>query len=329
LTIQDVQQTPYVNGRTPYLGAVTTLSGIMTADTAHIALSPVTTGSTNAWYMQSTSLPWSGIWLTTADTITQKAMALLRNGDSISVTGTVQEQFDVTRLGNITAVTKISSGNAEPAAVALATGTFAVGNGTTGAEQYEGMLVKFTNVTVTDLNPTFSDDTEFNVKDAASSPVVVQWSGKYKYSNRAADSTLGKTILKVGTKIGSLTGIVYYSFNQYKFVPRTDADFVNVVFTSVAERTGSEVPASYGLSQNYPNPFNPSTQIQYGLPTAGLTTMKVYNVLGQEVATLVNEIQAPGHYTVKFDASRLSSGVYFFRVQSGSFTAVKKMMLLK
>ena len=275
MTIQDVQQTPYVNGRTPYLGAVTSLSGIITADTAHIAFSPVTTGSTNAWYMQSTSQPWSGIWLTTADTTTQKLMAALRNGDSVTVTGTVQEQFDVTRLGNITAVTKISSGNPEPAPVVLPTGTFAVGNGVTSAEQYEGMLVKFNNVTVTDLNPTFSDDTEFNVKDNTSSPVVVQWSGKYKYSNRAADSTVGKTILKVGTHIGSLTGIVYYSFNQYKFVPRTDADFVGVVTTSVAERTGTAMPASYGLSQNYPNPFNPSTMIQYGLPTAGMTTLKV------------------------------------------------------
>ena len=150
-----------------------------------------------------------------------------------------------------------------------------------------------------------------------------------KYSNRAADSTVGKTILKVGTKIGSLTGIVYYSFNQYKFVPRTDADFVGVVTTSVAERKGTAVPASYGLSQNYPNPFNPSTVIQYGLPTAGLTTLKVYNVLGQEVATLVNEVQAPGTYTVRFNASSLSSGVYFFRVQSGSFSAVKKMVLVK
>ena len=329
LTIQDVQQTPYVNGRTPYLGAVTPLSGIITADTAHIALSPVSSGSTNAWYMQSTSQPWSGIWLTTADTTTQKLMAALRNGDSVTVTGTVQEQFDVTRLGNITAVTKISSGNPEPAPVALSTGTFAVANGVLGAERYEGMLVRFANVTVTDVNPTFSDATEFNVKDNASSPVVVQQSGKYKYSNQATDSTVGKTILKVGTKIGSLTGIVYYSFNQYKFVPRTDADFVGVVTTSVAERTGTDVPASYGLSQNYPNPFNPSTTVQYALPAAGMTTLKVYNLLGQEVATLVNEMQAPGTYKVQFNASSLSSGVYFFRVQSGSFSAVKKMVLVK
>ncbi len=328
LTIQDVQYTPYVNGRTPYLGAVLPLSGIITADTSKIGLSPVSTGSTNAWYMQSTSAPWSGLWLTTSDTTAQKAMAALKNGDSVTVTGTVQEQFDVTRLGNITTVVKASSGNPEPAAVAKTTGTFNVGNGTPGAEQYEGMLVKFTNVTVTDVNPTFSDPTEFSVNDG-SGAVVVQRSGKYKYSNVAADSLLGKTILKVGNKIGSLTGIVYYSFNQYKFVPRTDADFVNVTLTGVNDTQGSAIPDAYVLNQNYPNPFNPSTTIRFALPNAGQTTLKVYNLLGQEMATLVNGVLPAGVHTATFNASTLSSGVYFFRIESGSFRAVKKMMLVK
>jgi hypothetical protein len=255
-------------------------------------------------------------------------MAALRNGDSVSVTGTVQEQFDVTRLGNITAVTKISSGNPEPAPIVLPTATFAV-NDVFSAERYESMLVRFNNVTVTDLNPTYSDDTEYSVKDGGASPALIQQSGKYKYSNRALDSIAGKTIFKVGTRIGSLTGIVYYSFNQYKIVPRTDADFVGVVLTSVAERMGTGVPGSYELSQNYPNPFNPSTTIRYGLPTAGMTTIKVFNLLGQEIATLVNEVQAAGSYTVRFNASTLASGLYFFRIQSGAFSAVKKMVLVK
>jgi hypothetical protein len=328
LTIQDVQYTPYVNGRTPYLGAVISLSGVITADTARMSLSPVTSGSTNAWYMQSTNAPWSGIWLNTSDTTAQKAMAALKNGDSVTVTGTVQEQFDVTRLGNITSVVKVSSGIAEPAAVVKTTGTFIVLNGITGAEQYEGMLVKFNNVTVTDINPTFSDPTEFTVNDG-SGGVVVQRSGKNKYSNVVTDSSLGKTILKVGNYIGSLTGIVYYSFGQYKFVPRTDADFVNVTLTGVDEQQASLIPDTYVLNQNYPNPFNPSTTIRYALPNAGQTTLKVYNLLGQEMATLVNGVMTAGVHSVNFNASSLSSGVYFFRIESGSFRAVKKMMLVK
>ncbi len=327
LTIHDVQYTPFVNGRSAYIGAVTALSGIITADTAHIGISPVTTGSTNAWYMQSTSAPWSGLWLSTSDTLVQKQMAALQNGDSVTVTGTVQEQFDVTRLGNITTVVKVSSGKPEPAPVSLTTGAFNVSNGAASAEPYEGMLVKFTNVTVTDVNPTFSDPTEYSVNDG-SGAVVVQQSGKYKYSNAPADTLLGKTVFHVGNKIGSLTGIVYYSFNQYKFVPRTDADFVSVVLTGVA--TGPQgLPTKYAVSQNYPNPFNPTTMIQYALPRAGLVTLKVYNVLGQQVSTLVDDVREAGNYTVRFDASRLSSGVYFYRLQSGSFSVVKKMALVK
>jgi hypothetical protein len=328
LTIRDVQYTPYINGRTPYLGAVTALSGIITADTANIALTPLSTGWTNAWYMQSTSQPWSGIWLTTTDTIAIKQMDALRNGDSVTVTGTIQEQFDVTRLGNITGVVKVSGGNALPAPVALTTSGFNVGNGTPSAESYEGMLVKFTNLTVTDINPTFSDPSEYSVNDG-SGPVVVQQGGRNKYSNVPADSAAGKTIFHVGNKIGSLTGIVYYSFNQYKFVPRTDADFQNVVLTGVKLAQTGALPASYALSQNYPNPFNPSTVIQYALPASGSVTLKVFNILGQEVRTLVNEFQAPGRYAVRFDASSLASGMYFYRIQSGSYSSIMKMMVIK
>jgi hypothetical protein len=203
-----------------------------------------------------------------------------------------------------------------------------VGNGIPSAEKYEGMLVRFLNVTVISTNPTYSDPTEYLVTDGTGA-VVVQQSGKNRYSNVATDTSSGKTILAVDTRIGALTGIVYYSFNQYKFVPRTDADFLGVVISSVAERIGTGAPGTYALSQNYPNPFNPSTVIRYGLPAAGMTTLKVYNILGQEVATLVNEVQPAGTYTVRFNASSLSSGVYFFRILSGSFSAVKKMVLVK
>lgn len=86
---------------------------------------------------------------------------------------------------------------------------------------------------------------------------------------------------------------------------------------------------SYTLSQNYPNPFNPSTVINYSLAEAGMVTLKIYNILGQEVLTLVNTNQNVGQYQVKFDASNLSTGLYVYRIQSGDFVATKKMMLLK
>lgn len=89
------------------------------------------------------------------------------------------------------------------------------------------------------------------------------------------------------------------------------------------------VVKNYELFQNYPNPFNPSTSISYSIPADGFVTLKIFNVIGQEVATVVNEQQKAGKYTARFDARQLSSGVYFYKIEAGTFTAVKKMMLLK
>jgi|GEM_PF-839519 len=97
--------------------------------------------------------------------------------------------------------------------------------------------------------------------------------------------------------------------------------------TSVADL--SEIPAEYTLHQNYPNPFNPSTVIRYGLSQQSPVTLTVYNILGQQVAGLVNEVQAAGNYEVTFDASHLPSGVYVYRLQAGGFVEAKKLVLVK
>jgi hypothetical protein len=88
-------------------------------------------------------------------------------------------------------------------------------------------------------------------------------------------------------------------------------------------------PVLYILSQNYPNPFNPSTIISYALPKSGNVKVTVFDVLGREIQTLVNEYKHAGTYEVTFDGSSLSSGLYFYRINSGEFTDVKKMMLIK
>jgi hypothetical protein len=88
-------------------------------------------------------------------------------------------------------------------------------------------------------------------------------------------------------------------------------------------------PLSYQLSQNYPNPFNPATEIEFAIPTEHHVTLKVYNMMGQEIETLVDEQLPQGRYKKAFDASQLSSGVYFYRIQAGSFSQVKKMAVVK
>ncbi|HUI63671.1 MAG TPA: T9SS type A sorting domain-containing protein, partial [Bacteroidota bacterium] len=88
-------------------------------------------------------------------------------------------------------------------------------------------------------------------------------------------------------------------------------------------------PYQYKLYNNYPNPFNPSTTIRYELRQEGNVSLKVYDLLGQEIKTLVNERQTAGDHSVVFDARTLASGVYFYTLRSGSFVKTEKMMLLK
>jgi hypothetical protein len=99
------------------------------------------------------------------------------------------------------------------------------------------------------------------------------------------------------------------------------------VGTSVVEEAG--IPLRYFVAQNYPNPFNPSTTIEYGLPKEGNVTVRVFNLVGQEVSTLVDGKQVAGVHRVQFDASNLPSGIYFYRVSAGEFSQANRMLLMK
>jgi hypothetical protein len=106
---------------------------------------------------------------------------------------------------------------------------------------------------------------------------------------------------------------------------RTD---VSALLTGIKNVT-SKLPSKFYLEQNYPNPFNPSTVISYQLPVTSDVTLKVYDILGREVATLVDEMKSAGSCEVKFDASKLSSGIYFYKIQAGSYTETRKLVLMK
>jgi hypothetical protein len=91
----------------------------------------------------------------------------------------------------------------------------------------------------------------------------------------------------------------------------------------------NQIPVTFSLSQNYPNPFNPSTTISYQLPVMNKVTLKVFDILGREIETLVNEEKTAGSYKINFNGSKLSSGVYFYQLRAGSFIETKKLVLLK
>lgn len=109
---------------------------------------------------------------------------------------------------------------------------------------------------------------------------------------------------------------------------QTNVNFNFTTFTDV-EPAINGIPDEYYLSQNYPNPFNPSTSINYSIPKDGFVSLKVYNVLGSEVATLVNNYKAAGNYEVSLNADNLTSGIYYYRIESGSFVQTRKMIVLK
>jgi hypothetical protein len=91
----------------------------------------------------------------------------------------------------------------------------------------------------------------------------------------------------------------------------------------------STLPKVFALSQNYPNPFNPSTTIKFDLPKDSRVSLKLFNIIGQEVITLVNEEQKAGYKSVEWNASNVASGVYFYRIHAGDFVESKKLILLK
>jgi len=130
---------------------------------------------------------------------------------------------------------------------------------------------------------------------------------------------------------GQIDNVAIYS----KALSETEIQDLYTNFKVPAKNIGvgvqneSQLPVTYDLAQNFPNPFNPSTRFNYQLPASGKVTLKIFDVLGREVATLVDEMKEAGRYSVNFNASALASGAYFYRLQAGSFVSIKKMMLLK
>ncbi|HTX19004.1 MAG TPA: endo-1,4-beta-xylanase [Bacteroidota bacterium] len=146
----------------------------------------------------------------------------------------------------------------------------------------------------------------------------------------AVDDTLSDTTVTLSFPLDAST-------QWYWHVAGIDSAGEGAFSTPVGFMTGTELgvsvqalaPGSFELRQNYPNPFNPATVISYHLAVGGFTTLKVYDILGKEVATLVNGMKNAGTYSVRFDGANLPTGIYFYRLRSGKFSGMKKLVLMK
>ncbi len=158
-------------------------------------------------------------------------------------------------------------------------------------------------------NANYGQDADFDPRDG-----IIYWAaiGTGSAQLRTIDTATGTSTL-----IGNLTG---FSQGLATIVP-----YANIV-GGIQKNT---VPDHYALNQNFPNPFNPSTKISFALPEAQNVKLVVHDIMGREVATLVNERRTAGTHQVEFDASSLASGVYFYKIEAGSFTETKKMLLVK
>jgi phosphatidylserine/phosphatidylglycerophosphate/cardiolipin synthase-like enzyme len=163
---------------------------------------------------------------------------------------------------------------------------------------------------------------KYAIVDGTRGTISPQWviTGSHNWSNNAETSNNENTVIIQWARVANL----YLQEFAQRYYESGGIDSIRV---SIEEIGG--LPSQFSLAQNYPNPFNPSTAIIYELPLKGKVTLTVYNLLGQEVATLVNQEQNAGRYRVDFNAPQLASGVYFYRLATASFTDVKKMMLVR
>lgn len=234
-------------------------------------------------------------------------------------------------------------------------GVYALGNGNllttngAGVHEIDGVTGALIRTIVTGVSGRFISPMDFSiipveltsfVGSAVDGNVVLNWNTASETNNsgfeiqRSTDRVNFSNIAFVpgfGTTTEPRTytytdnsvnnGAYYYRLKQI--------DYNGAFAYSEIVEVDVEAPIEFALTQNYPNPFNPSTMISYSIPQNSFVTLKVYDVLGKEIATLVNETKSAGSYDVRFDATGLSNGVYFYTISADNFTSTKKMLLMK
>ncbi len=316
IRIRDIQYTPYSNGRSGSAGfeSIST-RGILTSGP-----------SLGMYFIQDDANPWSAIQIYSSS-IKNEGLAV---GDDVSVTGTVDERYGITQLKDV--VIDANNGNvALPVATVLQTGAFEnenIPDGAASAEPYEGMLVKFENLTVTSTN---ADEAagknygEFLVTDG-SGDMRVDDSGVWDDVYTTDSTDTGLIFLKPGTDISSLQGIMYFAFLNWKLQPRDEDDFVDVV-TSIeyTPATASEI----ALHQNYPNPFNAETgtSIRFDLSRQAQVSLRVYDMAGHLISTLLEGSHQAGSYTVRLSMPALTSGVYLYNLTVDGSSRTARMIV--
>jgi hypothetical protein len=206
-----------------------------------------------------------------------------------------------------------------------------------GVAPTNGIVMRGTGVTDVEVTNILPGPTVVHlVYDSASSSVKIYKNGVY--SNSVSQTPFNFTA-GTGFTVGgySSSGGIAGLLDEFRFYKRAldSAEIANTwnqnlgIITGIPHTPTSNIPSSYSLSQNYPNPFNPVTKISFDIPKNGFVSLKIYDLLGREVSTLVKEVKTPGSYIVDFDGASFASGTYFYRLESNGFVSTKKMLLIK
>ena len=326
LTIQHIRYSPQGSAYSGYNNYQVTVTGVVTADTSNIPGS--NTNNPPRLFIQNGTGPWSGMELGLHGGMVNDIYAL-KQGDLITVTGIpkLNSTYGVS-LDSISVITPISHKYALPDAHVLSTNEIGMSAlGTVAAEQWDGCIVTYKAVKIEVVNadgPTINYGESFITDSANGTHTRVTWSDGRTRFNAGPTSEL----VNLGDTFATLTGLLSFTHANYKITPRDNNDYTGYVPTGV-KSDYSVIPTAYKLNQNFPNPFNPSTIISYDIPKSGIVSIRIFNVLGQLVRTLVNQSQTAGTHQVTFNASSLNSGVYFYSITADNFAQVKKMMLIK
>lgn len=293
----------------PLLDSLVTVTGVVTGD--HSV-------SYHHFYLQDIDDPygtggaWNGVYVFDYGAYDPA------QGDKLTVTGNISEYHGKTELEPITDPVLISSGNPLPDPVEVQTGEILFDSKV--AEPYEGVLLKVSDVTVTDPAPDIFDN--WHIDDGSGTAQVDAPSeDQYTY------------VPQLGDHIEWVQGCLDYDYDQFEMELRSDDDIGPITHTGLEEISG-EVPGAFSISQNYPNPFNPITRFTYTLPQESPVKMEIFNVLGQRVRTLVDQRVEAGSHVVLWNGRddahiEVASGIYFCRFQAGDFCRMHKMVLLK
>ncbi len=194
---------------------------------------------------------------------------------------------------------------------------FSLGNGDAYVEFYAGYSTQWLNAATMKMHISTNDGVNW----------TELWSAEndgqgWLWRKKTIDLSVYKN--KMGLKLAW-----QYVGNDGDLAGLDGVEIVGYQYTTDVEDDNSQIPNKFVLEQNYPNPFNPTTVISYRLPVTSNITIKVYDILGNEIATLVNEVKEPGSYNIKYDASLLSNGIYFVTMKAGNYTQTKKIVLVK